>query len=133
MHHRITGSMLPPELFAGEIEAFLPSCQSWSDDALMFGVEDSHTIQIWKREGITFRFDLRKPDMGLLRSIVDFARLHELLMVPDTRGQRMEPSLDDIIADIRTSDSFSFCKDPEAYLKGLKHRRASEPASGGNR
>ncbi|MCI0536247.1 MAG: hypothetical protein L0Z50_13555 [Verrucomicrobiales bacterium] len=113
---------LPPASLAGEIAAMLPVGSSWSADALMYGAEDSHCVKIWKTDGITFRFDLRRPDLSLLRSIVDFADRHGLLLVPDTRGQPMEPSFEGIIADMRTSDAYRFCKDPEAYLRSLKYR-----------
>jgi hypothetical protein len=121
-----------PESFSEEIEAILPPCPSWSADALMYGVEDGHTIKIWKGEEITFRFDVRTPDVDLLRSIVDFARRHDLLLVPDTKGQPFEPSLEAIIEDLRSSDACGFCKDPESYLRSLEMRQDSEPGAAGN-
>lgn len=121
---------IAPESLSGEVEAFLPMTSSWSADAVMYGDAVSHRIEIWRRDSIKFRFDVRRPDLHLLQYVVDFARRHDLLMVPDSAGHPMEPSFDRIIADIRGSDAYSFCKDPDGFLNSLKNRLSEQNGAG---
>jgi hypothetical protein len=122
-----------PEALADEIGASLHPCPSWSDHALMFGDEKGHKLELWKGESVIFRFDLRKPDMELLRAVVRFAQAHDLLWVSDTFGRPTLPELQPIIRDIQASDAYRFCSDPLAYFESLpKEAKISEPAAGGN-
>lgn len=122
-----------PEALAEEISAVLRPCRSWSDNALMFGEEEGHKLELWRGESMTFRFDLRKPDLELLRAVVALAQAHDLLWVSDTLGRPTAPELQHVIKDIQASDAYRFCKDPLGYFKSLpKEARISEPAAGGN-
>ncbi len=122
-----------PEALAEEIGAILPPCRSWSDHALMFGDEEGHKLELWKGESVTFRFDLRKPDLVLLRAVVAFAQAHDLLWVSDTFGRPTSPEFQEVIRDIQASDAYRFCKDPVGYFMSLpKEAKINEPAAGGN-
>ncbi|HEX5220979.1 MAG TPA: hypothetical protein VFZ59_15550 [Verrucomicrobiae bacterium] len=113
-----------PEVLAREIAHLLPPAKSWSADAIMFGPEDGHRLEIWKTGDIQLRFDAGHPDFTLLRAFVEFAQRHDLLCVSDTRGQPIEPTYESILADLLDSNAVRFCKDPEAYLKSLPRNQS---------
>lgn len=123
----------PPETLASEIGRMLPQCKSWSEKALMFGDEDGNTARIWLGEELEFRFDLRRPDLDLLRAVVGLAASHSLLWVSDRIGGPLPPDLDKVLLDIQASDAYHFCRDPQAYLKSLpKEARLGEQGASPN-
>src|ERR1022692_4794579 len=70
-----------PEHLAEEIRGILPQFESWSDDALMFGKNETNRIVIRLGHDLDFRFDLREPDWNLLRWVAEFAQAHDLFWV----------------------------------------------------
>lgn len=97
------GGPSPGSLEAG-IGALLPAAESWCAEARMYGDGDGHRIEIWRcGGGIRFRYDVRDPDPGLLQAVLDLARWHDLLVVSETSGRPVEPSVGAVLADIRTT------------------------------
>lgn len=110
-----------PERFAGEVGSMLPAGTHWSDSALLFGDMEGNRAEIWQGDEFEFRFDLREPNLELIRIVVDFANRHDLLWVSERRGRPMAPTLTEVLTDVQKSDAYQFCKDPVAYLRSLKN------------
>ena len=119
-----------PETLSSEVENLLPSTRSWSSAALMYGVEDGNRIEIWKGESIRLRFDLRTPNITLLRAVVALAQENDLIVVSDTQGKPMQADLHVILEDIRHSDAYRFCVNPLEFLRGLTKDKSSEQEAG---
>jgi hypothetical protein len=110
------------ERFAGELASMLPAGTHWSDRALLFGDLEGNRVEIWQGDELAFRFDLREPNLELLRAMIDFANRHDLLWVSEQTGRPMAPTFAEVLTDVQKSDAYQFCKEPVAYLRSLKNR-----------
>jgi hypothetical protein len=110
-----------PKRFVGEVASMLPAGTHWSDRALLFGDMQGDRVDIWD-DDFTFRFDLRTPDLELLRAMIDFANRHNLLWISENQGRPIAPTFAEVLTDVQTSGAYQFCKEPIAYLMSLKNR-----------
>src|SRR5688572_20331364 len=101
-----------PKMFASELAALLPAGIHWSERALLFGDMQGDRVDIWD-DDFAFRFDLRTPNMELLRAMTDFANRHDLLWVSENMG-RPTPTFAEVLTDIQKSGAYQFCKEPIA-------------------
>jgi hypothetical protein len=115
-------SELPKDLVS-RVEAILPPTQSWSKDALMFGDEKVTDFTIWYEGGevdaIHFRWDLRQPDLEVLNQLVSLANRLGAYIVSGDRATVIEPNFDALLQDIKKSNAYRFCQDPEGFLRDI--------------
>ncbi|HEY4365634.1 MAG TPA: hypothetical protein VGN07_00230 [Steroidobacteraceae bacterium] len=101
----------------------LPRSRSWNPAQIVWGSQDGNDIRLSRRhEGIgcvAVHFDLRNPNMLLIRAIADLARDLELaILVPEVR--RIATS--DVEALLRfaaESSAAHFVLDPQSFLSQL--------------
>lgn len=105
------------------VNAILPQRESWSEDALMFGNEESSDFTIWYEnaavDAISFRWDLREPNIDLLNRIVRLAKELGAYVVSGDRATIIKPDFQAVLSDIKESDAYSFCKNPRRFISEL--------------
>jgi len=120
----------PPENFSDDFRSLLPERESWSDDALMFGISGGDQVELWKGDNISVRMDLRAPNRELLDSILNLAAREQLMIVPLEHGRPLLPIEPLVIEDIQGSDAYSFVEDPRGFLTSLNKRRGNDQQTG---
>jgi hypothetical protein len=117
---------IPSDLIQ-RVSAIMPQTKSWTDDALMFGDDKTSDFEIWFEQGevdaIHFRWDLRDPDLEVLNQIVVLAKRLGAYIVSGDRGTVIEPSFQAVLTDVRASNAYRFCKNPEAFLTELGRKK----------
>ena len=94
--------------------------KSWHSDLTLWGNVEADDIQLWRSEGnvesIQVRFDLRKPNMALVREVVSIASALELaILVPGTK--RLVPlDIQKLLRAAAESDAAHFAVDPASFL-----------------
>ncbi len=106
-----------------QLSVILSPGESWSADLETWGVEDSHRIDIWHRNGEpqegTIRLDLRNPDPALFERILSWVRDNSVEL-QDEAGRRVEPNMGELSLAMRGSKAFRFVENPELYLRRLQ-------------
>jgi hypothetical protein len=101
------------------IEAILPRGKSWSPSLTVWGSAEYNDIQLFEEggcvESLNVRFDLRKPDMGLFKSIVDLAQDCGLAVV-DMARKRNVSDLNALVRAAAESGAAHFVLDPVSFL-----------------
>jgi hypothetical protein len=116
LNYWVTGSPQDLEL---EIEAMLPLFPSWSSNARMYGENSTDRLIVWLGDGLSFRFDLRQPNLDLLRRVAEMAKRHDLLWVSENLGRPIDSEFKLLLEDIMQSNAYRFCKGPKEYLLSL--------------
>lgn len=96
----------------------LPAMQSWSGEALMYGEEHSHQIQIWD-DDVIIRVDMRNFDLEFFRMAVGLAKKKNCLIVLHENGKVLEPQVDHVLAECKASKAWRFVQDPEGTLRAI--------------
>ena len=117
---------VPTDIVA-QVSAIMPQTKSWTEDALMFGDDKSSDFEIWYEDdevdAIHFRWDIREPDLEVLNQIIVLAKRLGAYIVSGDRATVVEPDFLAVLQDIKKSNAYRFCKDPESFLSelGRKH------------
>jgi hypothetical protein len=106
-----------------QLSAILPPGKSWSPDLETWGVEDSHRVDIWHRNGQpqegNLRLDVRSPDPALFERILSWVRGNGVEL-QDEAGRTVEPNIGELSLALRGSKAFRFVENPALYLRRLK-------------
>jgi hypothetical protein len=97
-----------------ELSQLFPERESWSSDAKMFGTEHGDSIEIWP-DDIRCAFDVRKPNMLFLNSIIDIANVNHCILVMDD-GKLISPDITELAPILVNSRAVKFVSDPVAFL-----------------
>ncbi len=112
-----------PEDLIDRVRSILPQSKSWIKDALMFGDDKATDFTIWYEDGevdaIHFRWDLRQPDLEVLNQLVTLANRLGAYIVSGDRATVIEPTFYALLHDIKESNAYRFCQDPEGFLREL--------------
>jgi hypothetical protein len=104
------------------IEGILPRGHSWSPSLTVWGSTECSDIQLFEQGGcidsLNVRFDLRKPDMELFKSIADFAQDCGLAVI-DLARKRTVSGLNELVRAAAESDAAHFVLDPASFLDQL--------------
>jgi len=102
------------------VEGILPRGKSWHPALTLWGSEEESDIQMFREHGFVeslgVRFDLRKPDMQLFRTISDLAQEYDLVIV-DVARKRTIRDLNDLVRAAAESDAAHFVLDPASFLE----------------
>lgn len=104
----------------GVLSRVLTKGKSWHSDLTHWGNAETDDVQLWHRDGrvesIQVRFDLRKPDMGLFREVVNIARELELaIVVPGTKSV-LPLDIQRLLRAAAESEAAHFALDPASFL-----------------
>ena len=95
---------------------------------MMFGDNKVSDFEIWYEQedvdAIYFRWDLRDPDLEVLNQIVVLAKCLGACIVSGDRATVIEPDFHAVLADVRESNAYRFCKDPKGFLTDLGQKNA---------
>ncbi len=116
---------VPSDLVA-TVGGILPPMESWSDDALMFGNVKEDDICLWydsdKLESIYFRLDIRRFRKDVLEGLTSLANALSCKIISSNDAGIIEPEYPLLVADIKRSDAYKFCRDPEGFLRGINQK-----------
>ena len=73
-----------------------------------------------KIEHLSFRADLREPQLKFLNGMLELAKRKEMLLI-DRKGKILTPEYNDIKNYIKNSNSFKFIENPEKFLDDLSN------------
>ena len=107
---------IDPRTFAAEIKTILPPTKSWSPDALMFGDDKVHDIDLWQ-DDVRVRFDLRAIELPLIQNVTSFARKHDLLVIVLESGKILEPEVNMLVDHIKGSQAARFVTRPKRIFR----------------
>lgn len=69
------------------IESFIPKGNSWSDEIILFGSEDSTCLEVYKDENhvksVSFRIDFTRNYECFLKGIIEFTILKDLIIMDE--------------------------------------------------
>jgi hypothetical protein len=101
------------------IDGILPRGKSWYPAVMLWGSEERSDIQLSEQSGyvesLDVRFDLRRPDMKLFRSVFDFAQDCGLAVV-DMARKRAVTDLIELVRAAAESEAAHFVLDPGSFL-----------------
>lgn len=97
----------------------LPSTESWSDEARMFGEAEGDRIEVWE-DDINCALDLRTFSKDLLQAIVQIASRAQCKLVLHGTGEVIEPELPVVLDKILASNAYLFCIGPTKFLRGTQ-------------
>lgn len=74
--------------FFNSIEKILPRNSSWSNEIILFGNQESNCFEVYKNEcnevvSVSFRIDYTSEYEGILRSIIEFMAMNELVILDE--------------------------------------------------
>lgn len=101
------------------IEGLLPACDSWSDEALMYGDSGGDHIEIWDNT-IDVSLDARNLNASLLLAIIALAQAQNCKLVLKDGGKVIAPNLDEVVAGLNESSAMKFLRNPAGFLKGSR-------------
>lgn len=101
------------------IEGLLPACESWSEDALMYGDSEGDHIEIWDNT-VDVSLDARNLNASLLLAIIAAAQTQNCKLVLKDGGKVIAPNLDEVTAGLNESSAMKFLRDPAGFLKGAR-------------
>jgi hypothetical protein len=101
------------------IAGLLPVCESWSEEAVMYGNSEGDHIQIWDNT-VDVALDARNLSAPLLVAITDAARAQDCKLVLKDGGKVISPNLDEVVAGLNASSAMRFLRDPAGFLKGCR-------------
>jgi len=107
-------------LNARELTALLPAHPSWSSDAEMFGSKRGDRIELWT-DDINCILDMRAFSESLLESIVAIAARMKCKVVVHGTGEVVDPDVEQVMARVKQSGAYQFCKDPDEYFRQRRH------------
>jgi hypothetical protein len=106
-----------------DLSKVLTPNESWSDDIKLFGSLEHTCVELFYEEDmldeISIRLDLRNLTLDLLEAIINFIKSNNGLILTHN-GSLINPSLNEIIGEIRMSDAYSFLQNPETFLSEIK-------------
>jgi hypothetical protein len=98
------------------IEGWLPSCASWSTEALMYGDSGGDRIEVWD-SFIHVALDVRNLNAALLLAIIDTAQAQNCKFVLKDQGHVISPNLDEVVDRLNSSSAMKFLRDPVGFTK----------------
>lgn len=102
------------------IHGILPRGRSWHSELALWGSEEKGDIQLFRNQGfvesLRVRFDLRKPDMQLFRTVSDLALDYHLVILDMARKRRIR-DLNELLRAAAESDAAHFVLDPASFLE----------------
>lgn len=96
----------------------LPEIKSWSDEARMFGDDESNKIEVWD-DDVNCYIDARIFSDDLMNWIIKLARKFECKLVIHGSGLIIDPDFGILIDQIKDSTAYKFCLNPVEFLKGM--------------
>jgi hypothetical protein len=89
-----------------------------------FGNNDTNDITISKTEqgrleGISFRIDLRKIDRDFIFNALTISKDLDCLLL-DSQGNLFEPTRENLVDNVKTSNAFKFVTNPADFLNNLE-------------
>ena len=78
-----------------------------------------------KIEQLTFRADLREPELKFLKGMIELGKKYEWLFL-DIKGNLSEPDLKSVGQLAKRSNAYKFLSDPEKYLKELNAKKTKK-------
>ena len=119
-----------PDDLLQRVSAIMPQRTSWTNDAFMFGDDQTSDFEIWYDQGevdaIYFRWDLREPDLEVLNQMISLAKSLGAHIVSGDRATVIEPDFYAVLNDVQKSNAYRFCKDPKAFLTELGRKNDEE-------
>jgi hypothetical protein len=96
--------------------------ESWSNDIEQFGASDKTCVEFFYENNILKDIHIRLDLKGLSKKIVDstlafITKNNAFILTND--GMLIEPSISELMKQIKCSDAYSFVKNPEEFLKSL--------------
>lgn len=101
------------------IEGLLPACESWSEDALMFGDSEGDHIEIWDNT-VDVSLDARNLNASLLFAVIAAAQIQNCKLVLKDGGKVIAPNLDEVTTSLNESSAMKFLRDPAGFFKGAR-------------
>ena len=109
----------PSDTLKERIEGILPRAKSWSPALTIWGSDDRDDVQLFEEggtvESLNVRFDLRKPDMKLFRSVFELSQDCDLAVL-DMSRKRTVHDLSDLVRAAAASEAAHFVLDPASFL-----------------
>jgi hypothetical protein len=95
-------------------------CFIWKTETNVLDNDASMSINVEtkKIEHLSFRADLREPQLKFLNGMLDLAKKKEMLLM-DRKGKIFSPEYNEIENYIKNSNSFKFIENPEKFLDDL--------------
>jgi len=116
-HHNLIESTLK------ELAIVLKPTKSWSDEIKQFGRIDESCVKLLYDknilEEISVRLDLRNLTYEILKPIINFIKENNALIITDD-GNLINAEINELINQIKKSDSYSFVKNPKDFLMTLE-------------
>lgn len=98
----------------------LSSGKSWHTDLTLWGNVETDHIQLWRTKGnvksIQVRFDLRKPNMALFRTVVEIARELDLVILVLETMRVVPLEIQRLLRAAAESEAAHFSIDPASFL-----------------
>lgn len=116
-------SMTEPPGLDARLSGLLPPRKSWQPRLALWGASGRDEIELWRERArigsINVRFDLRAPNMALLRKIVELAAdLGCRIFVPGER-RVIASDIDALLKAAGESDAAHFTLDPSSFLSEI--------------
>ncbi|MBI2824087.1 MAG: hypothetical protein HYX69_05260 [Planctomycetia bacterium] len=107
-----------------ELSSLFPRAAAWSESIKAWGgSDDEHRIELHYGDGrllmVRIRLDLRETVVDMLQAVVRWAKLHDYLFWSESQSV-LEPTIEDVVKDIKASRAFSFVCDPIAFLEKVE-------------
>lgn len=101
------------------IENLLPVCESWSEEASMYGDSEGDHIEIWNNT-IDVSLDARNLNASLLLAILAVAQAQNCKLVLKDGGKVIAPNLEEVVAGINESSAMKFLRNPVDFFNGRR-------------
>lgn len=105
-----------------KVSEMLEQTKSWSDDIRQFGHIDETCIELFYERNtlldVSIRLDLRSLTSDIMKMLIVFIKENDALIITQ-KGVLIRPVLEDIIAEIKKSDAYSFIRNPQEFLSSI--------------
>ena len=105
-----------PSPWIESLERLLPQKKSWSDEAKMFGDDESDNIEVWN-DDINCSIDVRNLNMPLVISIVQIANHMQCKIILKDGGLLIDPDIFKVTSELKNSRAMRLVTDPIGFLK----------------
>lgn len=107
-----------PKSYAEVVARLLPTRSSWSEKALMFGLSDGDSVELWG-DSFFVELDVRHYSRRLAQSLMEIAHADELLVADTGEGRLFAPDLVLLERQIESSVAARFVANPAQTLREI--------------
>jgi hypothetical protein len=115
-------SAVNEDMLESFFDSLLPRYDTpWAEHSQSWGNTDEDRLTLMIENGkitdVEIRIDLRKLNMRLLDSLIDFCKNNDFLFFTLDTNKFIEPDLRELLENINSSRKMSFVKDPKVFFE----------------